>query len=252
MIKTILMKKTLLFFALLSFLTVGKISAQCTPVPFPGPALTNPDASQGIPPAVATFTYNQIINLRIPVDTLIAGYPLSIDSVGLDSVSGIPAAFTYLTNSANNYWLGGSYGCVIIQGTPGNNDVGTYTLTLYTTVYLGGNAGNTQAQSYDYDFKVLDSSSVGFTNVHQDQFVVRQNAPNPFDYKTTIRFQSPNSETIHFEVYSVDGKLVRSEDIEAQKGINNIEFIKGDLPAGIYVYQLSNETYNVRKRMIIR
>ncbi|MCK5857086.1 MAG: T9SS type A sorting domain-containing protein [Bacteroidales bacterium] len=246
------MKKTVLFIALLSILSIGKINAQCTPVPFPGPALTDPDASQGIPPAVATFAYNQVINMRIPIDTLVSGYPIAIDSVGLDSVAGIPASFSYVTNSLNDYWLGGTYGCIIIQGTPTNADVGTYTLTLYTKIFLGGNPNNTQIHTIDYDFKVLDSSSVGFSNVQEDQFVVRQNAPNPFDYKTTIRFQSPKSTAIHFEVYSIDGKLIRAELIEAQKGINKIEFVKGDLPAGIYIYQLKNEKYNVRKRMIIR
>lgn len=246
------MMKKLLLIVLFTMLTIGMVNAQCTPVPFPGPALTNPDASQGIPPAIATFTYSQIINLRIPVDTMFYGTSLAIDSVGIDSVAGIPNTFSYVTNSATDYWLGGTFGCMVIQGTPTQADTGTYTLTIYAKIFLGGNPNNTQNYTVDYDFKVLDSASVGFTNVNKDQFVVRQNAPNPFDYKTTIRFQSPKNTSLQFAVYSIDGKLVRSEMIRAEKGINKIEFMKGDLPSGIYIYQLKNENINVRKQMIIR
>ncbi len=246
------MKKNLLLLSLIAFLSYGTVNAQCTPVPFSGPGLTNPDASQGIPPAIATFTYSQIINLRIPADTLVSGYPLTIDSVGIDSVKGIPNTFSYVTNSSNDYWHGGTFGCMVIQGTPTQADTGTYTLTIYASIYLGGNPNNTQLYTVNYDFKVLDSASVGFTDVNKDQFVVRQNAPNPFDYRTIIRFQSPKNSSLQFEVYSIDGKLVRSEMIRAEKGINEIEFMKGDLPSGIYIYQLKNENVNVRKQMIIQ
>jgi len=246
------MMRKLLFLALFTLLSYVMVNAQCTPVPFSGPELTNPDASQGIPPAIATFAYSQIINLRIPTDTLISGYPLTIDSVGIDSVKGIPNTFSYVTNSSNDYWQGGTFGCLVIQGTPTEADTGTYTLTIYASIFLGGNSNNTQLYTVNYDFKVLDSASVGFADVNKDQFVVRQNAPNPFDYRTTIRFQSPNNTSLQFVVYSIDGKLVRNEMIRAEKGINEIEFMKGDLPSGIYIYQLKNENVNVRKQMIIQ
>ena len=246
-----MMRKLLL---LLSFTLLSQmmVNAQCTPVPFSGPALTNPDASQGIPPAFATKVYSETINLRIPADTLVAGYPLTIDSVGIDSVSGVPNTFSYVTNSATDYWQGGTFGCMIIQGTPTMADTGTYTLTIYAKIFLGGNPNNTQDYTVDYDFKVLDPATMGFTDVNQEQFVVLQNAPNPFEYKTTIRFQSPQTSSLQFEVYSIDGKLVRSEMIQAEKGLNKIEFVKGDLPSGLYIYQLKNDIYNVRKQMIIR
>jgi hypothetical protein len=246
------MKKQLLFLAIISLFAITKLSAQCTPVPFPPPALTNPDTSQGIPPAIATQIYNEVVNLRIPADTVLMGTTIPIDSIGVDSISGIPAAFTYATNSPNDYWLGGTYGCFIVTGNPTQADTGVYTMTLHTTIYLGHNPNNTQIYEVDFDFVVLDSSAVGFSDVKANQFVVRQNAPNPFDYKTTIRFHSPRAEVFTFEVYSIDGKLVRQEELNAEEGINKIEFKKGDLPSGMYIYQLANDNYTIRKRMIIR
>ena len=246
------MKKTILFLAILSLFTVVKLNAQCTPVPFPGPALTNPDTSQGIPAAISTQLYNEVVHLRIPADTLLLGTTIPIDSIGVDSISGIPSAFSYATNSPNDYWLGGTYGCFIVQGNPQQSDVGVYTMTLHTTIYLGHNPNNTQIYEVDFDFVVLDSSVLGFSDVKANQFVVRQNAPNPFDYKTTIGFHSPRAEMFTLEVFSIDGKLIRQEQYAAEEGINKIEFVKGDLPSGMYIYQLRNDNYTVRKRMIIR
>ena len=246
------MKKLILFTAIISLFAIGDLSAQCTPVPFPGPALTNPDTSAGIPSAVANQPYSEVIHLRVPADTLIMGSTIPIDSIGVDSIAGIPSTFSYASNSPNNYWLGGTYGCFIVQGNPDETDVGVYTMTLYTTIFLGHNSANTQKYQIDFKFKVIDPTGIGFTNVAKDQFVVRQNTPNPFDEKTVIRFQSPKAESYLFEVYSVDGKLVRQEQYNAVEGINKIEFVKGDLPSGMYIYQLKNDSYSVRKRMIIR
>lgn len=246
------MIRLIFFTVLFSLLAIGNLNAQCTPVPFPGPALTNPDTTAGIPPAVANQPYSEVVHLRVPADTILLGSTIPIDSIGIDSISGIPASFSYATNSPNDYWLGGTYGCLIVQGNPDETDVGVYTMTLYTTIYLGHNAANTQKYQVDFNFVVLDSALVGFTDVKADQFVVRQNAPNPFDKKTIIRFQSPKAGNYSFQVYSVDGKLVRQELLNAVEGINKIEFVKGDLPSGIYIYQLGNDSFSVRKLMIIR
>jgi hypothetical protein len=46
--------------------------------------------------------------------------------------------------------------------------------------------------------------------------------------------------------------MVRKEQIEARKGVNYFEFSKEDLPSGMYIYRLYNETYRVHRQMIIR
>jgi len=246
------MKKLLLFIAFIGLFGFQRVNAQCTPVPFPPPALTNPDTTMGIPPAVATQPYSEIVNVRVPADTIVMGTNLPIDSIGVDSITGIPPTFSYATNSPNDYWKGGTFGCFIVQGTPAESDTGVYTMILHTKIFVGHNPNNTILYSAEFEFIILDSSKVGFRDITGDQFAVRQNAPNPFDDKTTIRFNSPQMDVFSFEVYNVAGQLVRKELIQANMGINQIEFAKGDLPSGMYIYQLSNEKYNVRKRMIIR
>ncbi len=246
------MKKLLLFVALICFLGFQNVSAQCTPIPFPPPALTDPDTSAGIPTAYATVPYNHTIHVRVPADTIVMGTNLPIDSIGVDSITGLPPSFSYATNSPNDYWIGGTFGCFIVQGTPTQSDTGVYKMIMHTKIFLGHNANNTILYDAEFDFVILDSSMVGFGDVNLEEFIVRQNAPNPFDEITTIRFNSPQVDKYTFEVYDIAGKLVRSEDIYASQGLNYIVFQKGDLPSGLYIYKLSSEKYNVRKRMIIR
>jgi len=246
------MKKLLLIALLFSLMGVQNMNAQCTPTPFPPPALTNPDTSMGIPPAVAGQIYSETVNVRVPADTLVMGTNLPIDSIGVDSISGIPPTFTYATNSPNDYWLGGTYGCFIVQGTPTQADTGIYTMTLHTKIFVGHNPNNTILYNADFDFVILDSSKVGFRDVNANEFAIRQNTPNPFDYKTVIRFNSPQKENFTFEVYDITGQMIHKEIIQAQAGVNSIEFKRGELPSGMYVYRLSNNKYNVYKRMIIR
>lgn len=247
-----MMKKILLFTAILSFLSLQNLNAQCTPTPFPPPNLTNPDTTAGIPPAYANVPYSFIVNVRVPADTLIFGTPLPIDSIGLDSVKGLPPTFSYVTNSPSNYWKGGTYGCFEVTGNPTMADTGVYRMTMHTKIYVGHNPNNSILYEVVYDFEILDSNEIGFEDIQKDQFAVRQNAPNPFDNNTIIRFNSPQKDEFSFHVFDVAGKLVRQKIIMATQGINQITFNRGDLPSGIYIYQLSNDKYNIHKRMVIR
>ena len=47
------------------------------------------------------------------------------------------------------------------------------------------------------------------------------------------------------------GKLVYSENINAKAGANTIEFFTNDLPAGIYLYGLSDDKQRVVRKMVI-
>jgi hypothetical protein len=242
-----------LFFTLLIivFFSIQNLSAQCTPVPFPPPPLTNPDTTQGIPPAYAGVPYDETIHVRVPADTVVFGTVLPIDSIGVDSITGLPPSFTWATNTPSNYWLGGTYGCFVVTGNPTLADTGTYQMVLHAKIFVGHNPNNTILYDANFEFKILDSALMSMKNVPGQGFEV-QTIPNPFDRKTSIRFNSPVTSVFTFEVYNVTGKMVRKEQIEARKGVNYFEFSKEDLPSGMYIYRLYNQTYRVHRQMIIR
>ena len=182
------MKKILLLFVLGITLSFSAFS-QCTPVTFPGPSLTMPDTSQGLKPAVATVLYHQVISVRIPHDTIIPPLtiPVNIDSAGVIDIVNLPQGFTYVTNSATDFWPGGSYGCIVIQGTAAEADTGIYNADIQVQVVV---AGNPLAFTYTYEIVVLDSINAGFSHDDFTKFTVQQNSPNPFDDKTIIKFNT--------------------------------------------------------------
>ncbi len=246
------MKKTILFLLLVGIVGIIEIKAQCTPVPFPPPPLTNPDTTQGIPPAYGGVPYNEVVHVRVPADTVVFGTTLPIDSIGVDSITGLPPSFSWATNTASNYWLGGTYGCFSVTGNPAVADTGTYTMVLHAKIFVGHNPNNTILYDANFDFQILDSTLMAIPGASSLQFSVYPNAPNPFDDKTTIRFISPQNEDFLFEVYNVAGSQVWKQKVQARRGMNKLEFRKDGLAPGIYIYHLHNEVHSFRKQMIIQ
>ncbi|HQW23792.1 MAG TPA: T9SS type A sorting domain-containing protein, partial [Bacteroidia bacterium] len=78
--------------------------------------------------------------------------------------------------------------------------------------------------------------------------------PNPFSSKTTIEFMSPEySGMTSVEVYSMSGSKIASlynGTIEA--GANySVEFNAEDIPDGIYIYRIANNSKVINGRLIL-
>ena len=78
------------------------------------------------------------------------------------------------------------------------------------------------------------------------------NQPNPFENKTRINYFLPKAQVIDFKVYDIVGNCVVKEKYNAQQSKNTILFSKGDLPSGIYIYEINTGTDIIRKRMVIK
>ena len=97
---------------------------------------TLPCIVQGVP-------YNQVIQISVPVSEYLTQYgipyifPLNIDSIVIDSVTGFPAGITDSLNPANGHLYGGAHACALVSGTT-NDTVGTYKLTYHGTITFSG------------------------------------------------------------------------------------------------------------------
>jgi hypothetical protein len=79
-----------------------------------------------------------------------------------------------------------------------------------------------------------------------------QNYPNPFNPSTTIKYNLPSASFVSLKIYNVLGKEVRTLVKEfRQAGVNEVEFNAGNLPSGIYFYELKSEGYSAVRKMII-
>jgi hypothetical protein len=89
------------------------------------------------------------------------------------------------------------------------------------------------------------------------EFTLRQNAPNPFNPTTTIRFTVAQSAPVKLSVYSMNGQLVReilSEEMVA--GAHEVvwdgrDAVGREVSSGVYVYLLRSGIQTAVKRMTL-
>ena len=125
----------------------------------------------------------------------------------------------------------------------GNGDfVGTYSGPIAripcTNVNFGGGSVRMASETPDEE---------------ENDFVIKA-YPNPFSSKTTIEFMSPEySGMTSVEVYSMSGSKIASlynGIIEA--GANySVEFNAEDIPDGIYIYRIANNSKVINGRLIL-
>ncbi len=81
---------------------------------------------------------------------------------------------------------------------------------------------------------------------------LNQNMPNPFSGTTTISFYLQQPGYIKMNVYNTFGQLVTTSiEGNADSGLHQLTFNKGNLPAGVYFYQLTTSSGTESKRMIM-
>jgi hypothetical protein len=89
------------------------------------------------------------------------------------------------------------------------------------------------------------------------EFALRQNAPNPFNPSTTIRFDVAGSTPVNLTIYSTTGQLVRTlVDGAMTTGTHHITWDGTDnvgrsVAGGVYLYRLQTSDRVASKRMTL-
>lgn len=83
---------------------------------------------------------------------------------------------------------------------------------------------------------------------HEDipqEFYLRQNFPNPFKEKTTIRYCVPCNTKVILIVINSEGEVVDKLISKEQfAGIHEVKFYADSLSTGTYFYQLSADKFS--------
>lgn len=254
------MKK--LYFAGILALTSLTAGAQCTinQSVFSGPTDYRilPDTVTGIPVATVGVPYTTDLQFHVAPDTTTPLGTFPITQVKIDSITGIPAGFSYSTNPSNGIFPGGSYGCAGVTGLAtagqelgGPNSDGVYPIIIYftATVNVFSVPQDFPATKTGYNVRIQAANSVpSMLNI---TFGVNQNAPNPADTKTDFVFMNPNNGNVQFSLYNILGETVKSTTISAVKGENRFTLNTGDLPAGVYLYTFRSGSATVTRRMTV-
>ncbi len=250
------MLKNLLFtFIAITAIGITTANAQCTPDPQYTQPGVYPDSATGFDPAYVGQAYSQLITNVVPVDTcveIIPGFPcqtLSMDSIVVTNVTGLPASMGYACSPNNCVFVGGTSGCMIITGTPTAGEVGSHQVIVTLDAYVGG-TGIPNPFTVDYYYiEVLQG--VGVNELVDNKFAVRQNRPNPFGKTTDINYTVGKAADVEFKVINMLGAVVYKKTFEAEKGDNTIKLSSASLSSGVYMYSLKNGEKTITHRMVV-
>lgn len=219
-----------------------------------------------------TVTVTHLALTDVLVDTSTSGTPVWVDltAIGLDYLGALPGAnspqggasgISGYTMTKYCYWSAPNATgvCVKVSGTPTKG--GTFPIKIKSRARVGSfgayfwtqdSSTGTSGVVPDNDDYVLNVSGVaGIEVLNANKFDVMQNSPNPFNEKTVINFSSPNVSDVDFKVYNMVGAVVYSENLKADKGVNNITLKANSFAPGVYMYAVKNGSQTITKRMVV-
>jgi len=89
-------------------------------------------------------------------------------------------------------------------------------------------------------------------NIVPEYFALHQNYPNPFNPTTKIKYSVPQSSNVVIKVFDVLGKEITTlVNEEKSVGTYELNWYAGNLPSGIYFYQLNAGSFVETKKMIL-
>ena len=293
------MIKRYLIAAVIVATSFGFSNAQCVPDQIYADSSFNiwPDTITNLPCAFADNAagYDEVINLKTLADTTInvTGFgdiTAYISAFRVNSVTGLPAGFSYASNQTpwNNGGTSPNFtsvqGCMsvlanqaalqtIIASNPNGAD-----FPLIVTVDAKISSTNNTFANFvlankwlsevttipgvqpipvpGYVIKVRPSAAAGCLplatiDLQSTSFDVQGNFPNPFTGTTEIRFTNANRSDVEFEVRNMVGKQILNRTIKAERGQNNISFNADKFIPGIYFYTINDGKKSITRKMIV-
>ena len=252
------MKKTLLTLSL-AIATIFA-SAQCTPdSQFSAPGIY-PDSVTGLSPAYVGQAYNEIITIITPLDTTVVYNGNSLDvtvlSIELTSLTGLPASFSYDCEAGNCSFAGGATSCAVLSsGQVLISELGLHQIIINTTTTVDAGFGIQIPQDDVIDYyyiEVLNGTASNLNQFNDLTFELKEVLPNPVVNNAKIQFISGTPEAVTFKVYNLLGEEIESQLINSQRGVNTINVNTTSYSDGMFLYSINNGKEVLTKRMIIK
>jgi hypothetical protein len=259
--------KKILFLAILLCMTFGGTAlAQCVPdtVTYPNSGFF-PLPSNPLPNGTVGVAYSQLITVNVPADTTInlsaiIGFPfppvtVSVTSMTIGVVNGLPIGIFGSPNPPGGTILGGQSGCIDISGTPTTS--GQYVFNIPTDLavvvpqqvpVIGGTTQTIPAQ-VPYNLEIVGGVAVDPAGAKG--FSVGQSLPNPTSGNTVIRYQITGLSDMQLDVIDVAGKVVVHQTQKSVVGDRTFRFDASELAPGLYLYRLSDGKNSIVKKMVV-
>ena len=109
----------------------------------------------------------------------------------------------------------------------------------------------TKAEAYNLNGQMMDIA-LAFNGQASASFELYQNVPNPFNGKTVIGFNLPETGAATLKVVDMSGKVLKVVRGEFSKGYNQVTLDANEMPAtGVLYYSLETDSFNATKKMVI-
>ena len=129
-----------------------------------------------------------------------------------------------------------------------------YTVIIwsYTNTKLINNEWNRGAYSIEWSQFYVDT-----LKKNNEEFILSQNFPNPFNSRTVIKYNLPGNGKISINIYDIIGRKITTLLSEEQSvgehyilwnGKNNLGY---DIASGIYFYNIIFNDLSITKKMIL-
>lgn len=248
------MFKKLLLSSLLVFGLANLVQGQCIPDPTITVAGIYPDSATGLASGVVGTPYTQVIQAKVPVDTVVSinGLPptnITIGNITVTSVVGLPPGLTYSTTPANGVFPGGSNGCMLVSGTPTTPGVYVVDVILTTNAtFLGFPISQVDTLDY-YTITINTPSGLGGANAYSFELVSMM--PNPANSYVDLDFTAPSAANYQIRVCNIIGKDVISRSVRATAGLNRQRIDVSALASGIYLVSINNGNSVLTRRLVV-
>ncbi|MCB0764093.1 MAG: T9SS type A sorting domain-containing protein [Flavobacteriales bacterium] len=250
--------KHLLLAVFLAGSAANAFAQPCIPDPLYADSLYGiwPDTVDNFATGTVGVAYFQSLNLIVPQDAGLINPTfngVTLDSVALNGVTGLPPGLTYACASqspAPCTFMTAQLGCAVIEGTP--TTAGLYPLSIDVTAYtnLFGNVipipqsfGGYRITIEDNGTGILEAGLVALGGV--------RNVPNPFSTRTAIEFQMDRAGEVKVRVFNLLGDELWSNVIAGKAGANKVLFDGNDLQDGIYLYKVESGKNSYTGRMVL-
>ena len=105
----------------------------------------------------------------------------------------------------------------------------------------------------EYKFSLTQLIGVG---IEEDglpkTYALESNYPNPFNPRTTIRYQLPEMANVTLDVFNILGqRVVQLVDQQQAAGSYSVQFDAANLASGIYLYRLKTSNFIQTKTMLL-
>jgi hypothetical protein len=231
------MTKTLLllsFFAAATF----QASAQCTPdsARLTGTTYNYPDT---LPCITSGQAYSGVESFTTPSYTIL-GQTLSVDSMHVDTIEGMPVGITYVINPSSHELYKGQYGCILFSGTTAVTS-GIFPLTIkgmvcVTVPFVGKECLDTTLNAV-YHMTMEICTANGISPLSEGPAI--NIYPNPNHGSFTVTLSSADRMTGEMSVIDQLGRTVHTQGIDVT-GTSQIAIDRADLAPGVYVLMVNS------------